>query len=284
MSADLVRNHFTTYGFHKGCIAVSSEPHDSVASRTPLEADSGYDDTLSSGSSELSDCGMWTLDQEAEVTVAASEVASHANTELTFGKDSQDWFTALVLSFISISRKCDSWDETHANLGCVPLPLRAHAAFIKVGSNCYFLAELLDALLSHVKFPLGSSVKCTLRKQQVTLGVVCALLCNFLKALVENALGIFPDVTESQEVELHVWKYLFSMLAFCNEVASLREGSFRILPQYWPLSHGQQILRSIKIEFQCGDLRKYAGKRKTHGQIHGQLLGGRRTRALQLTY
>ena len=128
-----------------------------------------------------------------------------------------------------------------------------------------------------MKFPLGSSVKCTLRKQQVTLGVVCALLCNFLKALVENALGIFPDVTESQEVELHVWKYLFSMLAFCNEVAYLREGSFRILPQYWPLSHGQQLWRSIKIEFQGGDLRKYAGKRKTQGQRDAQLLNGRRS-------
>ena len=149
-SAVVVRQHFTTYGFHKCCITVSSDSHNSVASKTPLEADSENDDTLSSGSSELSDYGIWSPVQEAEVTVT--------NTELTFGKDSQDWFTALVLSFISIGRRCDSWDETHANLGCVPLPLRAHAASITDVWNHYFLAALVDALLSHIKFPLGSSV------------------------------------------------------------------------------------------------------------------------------
>ena len=271
----MVWQHFTNYGFHKGCITVSSDSHNSVASKTPLEADSENDDTLSSGSSELSDYGIWSPVQEAEITVT--------KTELTFGKDSQDWFTAVVLAFISIGRRCDSWDETHENLGCVPLPLHAHAIYITVGWNDYTLQELVEALLSHMKFPLGSSVECTLRKQQVPLGVICALLSKFLKAMVERALGVFPNITEPQEVDLHVWKYLFSMLAFCNEIASLQNSSFRILPQYWPLSHGYQILRSIKLELQCGDLRKYAGKRKTHGQIHGQLLNGRRSRGLRQT-
>ncbi len=153
--------------------------------------------------------------------------------------------------------------------------------YITVGWNDYTLQELVDALLSHMKFPLDSSVKCTLRKQQVPIGVICALLSMFLKEMVERALGVFPNITVPQEVAIHVWKYLSSMLAFCNEVASLQKHSFRILPQYWPLSHGYQILRSIKLEFQCGDLRKYAGKRKTHGQIHGQLLSGRRSRGLR---
>ena len=145
-SAELVRNHFTTYGFHKYCIAVSSEPHDSVASRTPSEAVSGYDDTFSSGSSELFDCGLWTPDQEPKVTVAALEAASHVNTELTFGKDSQDWFTTLVLSFISISRKCDSWDETHANLAvcychCVhTLHLLRSDGTVTCWQNCWMLS------------------------------------------------------------------------------------------------------------------------------------------------
>ena len=97
---------------------------------------------------------------------ASGAANKEANTELTFGKDSQDWFTAIVLSFISISRKRNSWDETHENLGCVPLPLRAHAACIKIGWQHYFLAEQLDALLSHMRFPLGSSVKCTLRNSK----------------------------------------------------------------------------------------------------------------------
>ena len=135
----------------------------------------------------------------------------------------------------------------------------------------------MDALLSHMKFPLDSSVKCTLRKQQVPLGVICALLSKFVKAEVERALRVFPDITEPQDVDLHVRKYLFSMLALCSEIPSLQNGSFRILPQYWPLSQGYQILRSIKLELQYGDLRKYAGKRKTQGQRDDELLNDRRS-------
>ena len=38
-----------------------------------------------------------------------------------------------------------------------------------------------------------------------------------------------------------------------NEITSVREGFFRFLSQYWLLSHGQPLWRSIKIEFQAGD-------------------------------
>ena len=274
-SAVMVRGHFTTVGFHKRCSTITSDSHIIVASQTQLQTDSENDDTLSNGSSELSDFGIWSPVQEAETTVT--------NAEITFGKDSQDWFTALVLAFISIGRKANAWDESLANLGCVPLPLLAHAGCITVGRNNYLLQELVDALQSDMKFPLGTSVKCTLRDQQVALGDICALLSIFLTKFVESALGVFPDITEPQYVDIHVWRYLFAMLAYCNEIASLENSFFRILPQYWPLSHGYQILRSIKLEFQCGDLRKYAGKRKTRGQFHLQSLNGRRSRGLRQT-
>ena len=131
--------------------------------------------------------------------------------------------------------------------------------------------------------PLGFSVTDTLSKKQITLGAVCALLSNVLRTQVNNALGIFPDVTEPQEVDLHVWKYLFSMQAFCIEDASC-ERLFPDSAQYWLLSHGKQILLSMKIEFQCGDFRKYAGKRKTYRQTHCNLLGGRQCGTLQVTH
>ena len=224
---------------------------------------------------------MWTQDGEADVTVPDVEPPKHLTTEYTFGKDSQEWYTAMVLSFICISCKSNSWDETHPLLSCVPLPMMAHAALIRVGSCNFTLRELLDALLTHTEFPLGSSVRCTLRKEKVTLGVVCALLSKFLKAMVESCLGIKPGVTEPPEVALHVWKYLFTMVAFCNQIASLRQSSFRILPQYWPQRHGSQILRSIKIEFQCGDVRKYVGKRMTRSQSF-EGLTGRLSRAVRM--
>ena len=224
---------------------------------------------------------MWVEDEEEEVTVPALASSRHVTTEIVFGKDSQEWFTALVLAFICISSKSDSWDDTHSQLRDVPLPIQPYAALILVGDEKYLLRELLEAFLTHSEFPLGSFVECTLRNEKVVLGVVCALLSKFLRALVENSLGIHPGVTEPPEVALHVWKYLFTMLAFCNQIASLRQGSFRMLPQYWPRRHGAQILRSIKIEFQCGDVRKYGGKRKTRSQIDLGLTG-RLSRAVQL--
>ena len=162
-SADVVRLHFTNYGFHKRCSTVSSDSHTIVASQTQLETDSENDDTLSNGSSELSNSGIWSPVQEAETTVTKSEI--------TFGKVSQDWFTALVLAFISIGQKTNAWDESHANLSCVPQPLLTHTGYINVGWNDYSLQRLVNALQSHMKFPLGTSVKCTLRDQQVALEV-----------------------------------------------------------------------------------------------------------------
>ena len=224
---------------------------------------------------------MWAQDEEADITVPDLESPKHLTSEYTFGKDSQEWCTAMVLSFICISCKSNSWDETHPLLSCVPLPMMAHTALIRVGKGNFSFHELLDALLTHSEFPLGSSVECTLRKEKVALGDVCALLSKFLKAVVESCLGTQPGVTEPPEVALHVWKYLFTMLAFCNEIASLRQSSFRMLPQYWPQRHGFQIWRSIKIEFQCGDVRKYAGKRMTRSQSFLGLTG-RVSRAVKM--
>ena len=82
--------------------------------------------------------------------------------------------------------------------------MTAHTALIRISNSNFTLHEFLDALRPHSKFPLGSSVECTLRKEKVALGVVCALLSKFLKAVVESCLGIQPGVTEPPEVALHV--------------------------------------------------------------------------------
>ena len=44
-----------------------------------------------------------------------------------------------------------------------------------------------------------------LSDQQVLLGVICALLCKLLKAMVERARGIFSEVTEHLDVD-HYWR------------------------------------------------------------------------------
>ena len=78
---------------------------------------------------------MWAEDEEEEVTVPALESPRHVTTELVFGKDSQDWFTALVLAFICIGSKSDSWDDTYSQLRDVPLPIQPYAALIRVGDK-----------------------------------------------------------------------------------------------------------------------------------------------------
>ena len=66
----------------------------------------------------LSDCSVWTQDGEADVTVAALEPPGHLTTEYTFGRDSREWCTAIVLSFTCTSCKCSSWDDTYPLLKC----------------------------------------------------------------------------------------------------------------------------------------------------------------------
>ena len=100
----------------------------------------------------LSDCSVWTQDGEADVTVAALEPPGHLTTEYTFGRDSREWCTAIVLSFTCTSCKCSSWDDTHPLLKCEPLPTMAHAALIRVESCGYTLCEWVDALLTHSDF------------------------------------------------------------------------------------------------------------------------------------
>ena len=183
-------------------------------------------------------------------------------TELVFGKDSQDWFTALVLVFICIGSKSQYWDSTILQLTDVPLQLQPYAASITVGNNSYSLQELFEAFLTATHFPLGYHVECRLRKDKAVLGDACALVSTFLRKMVESILESHPGVTEPQEVSPHLWKYVFTMLEFCYQIASLHSGSCRMLPQYWASRHGEKILRSITIEFQCGDQRKYTNKRK----------------------
>ena len=177
----------------------------------------------------------------------------------------------MVLSFIGISCKSNSWDESHPLLSCVPLPMTAHAALIRVSNGNITLHELLNVLLTQSEIPLGSSVECTLRKEKVGICIVCALLSKVLRPVAESYPGIQPDSTEPPKVALHLWKYLFTILAFRNEFASLQQRSFRMLPQNWPQRHGCQILRSVKSELQCSDVRRYAGQRMTRSQSFVEL-------------
>ena len=51
---------------------------------------------------------------------------------------------------------------------------------------------------------------------------------------------------------------------------------FRILPQYWALNHGKGMLKSIKVEGKCGDVREYPAGKLTWAQQEANVLAGRK--------
>ena len=118
---------------------------------------------------------MWAQDEEADITVPDLESPKHLTSEYTFGKDSQEWCTAMVLSFICISCKSNSWDETHPLLSCVPLPMTAHTALIRISNSNFTLHEFLDALRLTLSFhwvPLWNA-RCEKRRLRLVLYALC---------------------------------------------------------------------------------------------------------------
>ena len=81
------------------------------------------------------------------------------------------------------------------------------------------------------------------------------------------------------DVNLHHVLFVFGIILLCNQHSASRQGRFRILPIYWPRSHGANHLQSIKIEHLCGDLGKYSGQRITRRQAASGELSGRKRRA-----
>ena len=231
---------------HQCRITPSSKYDVNVHFSTPARAGFGSVGSVSGGCSDFSDRGSRSSAEEAEVTVAVSERSRHVKTELVFGKDSQDWFTALVLVFICIGSESQHWDSTISQLRDVPPQLQPYAASITVGYNSYSLQELFEAFLTATHFPLGHHVECRLRKEKAVLGDACALVSTFLRKMVESILESHPGVTEPQEVSPHLWKYVFTMLEFCNQIAYLHSGSFRMFPQYWASKHGEKYCAALK--------------------------------------
>ena len=228
------------------CPILASSQFDIYSFVSTSARGSGDDGSVSRGCSNFCVCGLRSSAPDAEVTAAAYQRFWDVKSELVFGKDSQDWFTALVLVFICIGSENQHWDCSISQISHVPIQLRPYVASITVGHSSYCLEELVGAFLSATHFPLGYHVECKLRKDKAVLGDACALVSTFLSKLVESILSSHPGVTEPQEVSRHSWKYVFTMLEFCNQIAYLHSGSFRMLPQYWASRHGEKYCAALK--------------------------------------
>ena len=244
------------------CPILSSSVFDIYPSLSTSAIGSGDDGCVSRVRSNFCVCGLRSTAPDAEVTCAAYQRIRDIKSELVFGKDSQDWFTALVLVFICIGSENQHWDCSISQINHVPIQLRPYVASITVGHGCYYLEELVAAFLSATDFPLGYHVECKLREDKAVLGDACVLVSAFLSKLVTNILASHSGVTDPRELPRDSWKYVFTMLAFCNQIALLHPESFKMLPQYWAGKQGEKILRTIEIKFQYAYHRQHSKKKQ----------------------
>ena len=118
-------------------------------------------------------------------------------------------------------------------------------------------------------------------KEEVLLGTVMGMVSSALRVMVTEMLGL--PATEPQEPPLHHVVFVFSLIGLANQHSASQEGRFRILPLYWPLSHGKGLLKGIKIEALCGDVRKYSEHKRSRAQQSSGILEGRKRRADAVT-
>ena len=261
VSADPALAPLTKCASHH-CPNLSSSAFDIYPSDRTSARGSGDDGGVSRVRSNFCVCGLRSTTPESEITSAAYQQMRDMKSELVFGKDSQDWFKSLVLVFISIGSEDERWNCSISQISHVPIQLQAFVASITVGRGSYSLEELAAAFLSVTHFPLGYLVECKLREDKAVLGDACVLMSAFLSKLVTNILASNSGVTNPREVPRHCWKYVFTMLAFCNQIAFLHPKSFKMIPQYWASNQGEQILRTIEIKFQCACHRQHSMKKQ----------------------
>ena len=80
------------------CPILSSTAFDIYPAVSTSARGRGDDTSVSRVRSNFCVCGLRSTAPDAEVTSAAYQRCRDMKSELVFGKDSQDWFTALVLS------------------------------------------------------------------------------------------------------------------------------------------------------------------------------------------
>ena len=241
---------------------LSSSAFDISLSDRALARGSGDDGCVSRVRSNFCVCGLRSTTPESEITSAAYQPMRDMKSELVFGKDSQDWFTSIVLVFICIGSEHQRWDCSISQISHVPIQLQPYVASITVGPGSYSLEELAAAFLSVTDFPLGYLVECKLREDKAVLGDACALMSAFLSKLVTNILASNSGVTSPRQAPRHCLKYVFGMLAFCNQIALSHSESFQMIPQFWASNQGTKTLRTIEIKFECGCHRQHSKKKQ----------------------
>ena len=159
-------------------------------------------------------------------------------------------------------KKCSTWDSSIEDIHPIPSQLIPFTGK-KVGRYGYAFSSLLESVknahLQHAASPPYQSqvhVQNESMSEDIPIGSFMGLISGSLRNMVLEILGGPTSVPSS--VQPHYVLFIFAFIGVANAQAKWRQGNFRILPQFWSLSHGKGLLRSIEVENLCGDVRKHA--------------------------
>ena len=276
-----IRDHFTKFGFHKGCCIPQPVVEPPVPLLLPVTDDSGVWATVSPTSED---------ETETEVSrpVPASRPAPSRSRELelsSISHSTQIWCAALVDLYLVVDKRSSTWASGIDDILPIPSQLIPFTGQ-KVGTYMYTFSSLLQALQNaHLRFvesldppPYLSQVhvESGSTAEDIAIGQFMGLISASLRYMVLEILG--GQTARPLPVPEHHVLFIFAFIGVANSHSKRQYGSFRILPQFWRLSHGPGLLQSVKVEALCGDVRKYAPRKRTLAQERDQLLVGRLSR------
>ena len=103
-------------------------------------------------------------------------------------------------------------------------------------------------------------------------GMICNILTVISKSILSSHNSWSPPPIQN------LW-FVFNMAVFMNQYFMHRCQDARVVPVYWKNGGHSHILKALRVEMQCGDVRKY--HEKTSRQKCIRELQARKKRALR---
>ena len=102
----------------------------------------------------------------------------------SFGKDVQDWLSALVEILVSISKREEKWRPSSKRLRCIPTQLQYYLN-TRVGHCRFLLLTILEAMIQETHQAPYVWIQGEMRIDKISLGECSALIGMALSSMIE---------------------------------------------------------------------------------------------------
>ena len=208
-------------------------------------------------------------------TSTSSRNSRQSLTLLYFGIDIQRWLIAIADVLIH-SHGCRSqWPYSVKALRTVPGQIVRHSPSYLGKKRNLELYSVLNAISmcppssKTIEVPTAHDVEKV--KKHEYRGMVSNILTVISKSILSSHNSWSPPPIQN------LW-FVFNMAVFMNQYFMHRCQDARVVPVYWKNVGHSHILKALKVEMHCGDIRKYHGK--TAKQQRTGELQGSKNRAL----